>query len=224
VHVVTVSPIEAAGRELAVAYLEVVEPPGTKVPRVPLKFNPTEYQLKKSNTFAEIAIPGLPSPPLQWIRGGAETLTMDVLVDTSDTLEDVRVKYVNGLRALLDPNDKLHAPPVVVFVWEKDVFRGVLESLTTSYVLFDPNGVPLRARLNLSMKEYRPVNVQVTEHRKSSFDVDKSWMTARGDTLSAIAGFVYKDPGLWRVLAEANGITDPRTLEPGRLLTIPRLA
>lgn len=219
----TITPINAAGHEFADAYLEIVEPPGDN-PIIPLKFNPTEYKLNKANTFAEIAIPGLESPPLQWIRGGAETLAMELLVDTSDTLEDVRQKYVQPLRELLSPDEKLHAPPIVRFNWDGEVFTGVLESLSTSYVLFDQDGVPLRARLDVSLKEYRPVAVQVRETRKSSSDVDKTWMVTAGDRLDSIAFAVYKDAGLWRVLAEANHIDDPRILEPGRLITVPKLA
>lgn len=219
----TITPIEAAGREFADARLEIVDPPIAD-PIIPLKFNPTEYQLSKANTFAEIAIPGLESPPLQWIRGGAETLALELLADTSDTLEDVSVKYVRRLRDLLSPDEGLHAPPIVRFTWDRDVFTGVMENLSISYVLFDPDGVPLRARLNVSLKEYRPVAVQVRETRKRSSDVDKTWMVAAGDRLDRIAFAVYKDASRWRVLAEANGIDDPRALEPGRLLTVPKLA
>ena len=219
----TITPINAAGGEFADAYLEIVEPPVDN-PIIPLKFNPTEYKLNKANTFAEIAIPGLESPPLQWIRGGAETLAMELLVDTSDTLEDVRQKYVQPLRDLLSKDEGLHAPPIVRFSWDGEVFTGVLESLSTSYLLFDPDGVPLRARLDVSLKEYRPVAVQVRETRQRSSDVDKTWMVTAGDRLDSIAFAVYKDAGLWRVLAEANHIDDPRILEPGRLLTVPKLA
>jgi nucleoid-associated protein YgaU len=219
----TLSPIDAAGREFADAYLEIVRPP-VDDPIIPLKFNPAEYQLNKANNLAEIAIPGLESPPLQWIRGGAETLSMELLVDTSDTLVDVRSKYVQRLRGLLTPDGGLHAPPIVRFVWDDEVFTGVLESLATSYVLFDPGGVPLRARLTVAMKEYRPVAVQVRETPRSSPQVDKTVTPALGQKLSDIAGVVYKDPGLWRILAEANTIADPRALEPGQALVVPRLA
>jgi nucleoid-associated protein YgaU len=45
----------------------------------------------------------------------------------------------------------------------------------------------------------------------------------RGDTLSGIAAAEYGDPALWRPIARANGIVDPRHVEPGRELTIPVL-
>ena len=45
----------------------------------------------------------------------------------------------------------------------------------------------------------------------------------RGDTLSSVAGALYQDPAAWRDIARANQIDDPRSLEPGRELAIPRL-
>src|SRR5271155_4204415 len=145
-----------AGQSLIQAYLEILVP---KVPDpiIPFRFNPTEYQIQKANNFAEIAIPGLESPPIQFVRGNCEKLTTELLVDTSDTLADVRVQYVNKLRDLMDLNRELHAPPIIRLTWDTEVFRGVLESLNITYVLFTPDGIPLRAKLAISLKEYRPV-------------------------------------------------------------------
>src|SRR5436309_3133601 len=106
------TPTAAAGQGLVGAHLQIVAP-GAGGQVIPLKFNPTEYQLSKGNTFAEVAIPGLESPPIQYVRGGAETLQMEVLVDTSDTLEDVSAKYVMNIRRLMTPGRDEHAPPIV---------------------------------------------------------------------------------------------------------------
>lgn len=213
---------EAADQKLVRARLVVVSPPRDD-PVIPLRFNPAEYQLKKTQTFAEIPIPGLSSPPLQWVRGGAEVLTFDALVDTTDTLKDVDVEFVDKIRGLLDPDEKLHAPPIVAFAWGTRRFKGVLDGLGTSYLLFADNGVPLRAKLTISIKEYRPVAVQIREDRKTSSDVTKLYLVVADDTLTGIASKVYRDPARWRVLAAANGIRDPRSLRPGMRLIVPRL-
>ncbi|HLK05668.1 MAG TPA: LysM peptidoglycan-binding domain-containing protein [Candidatus Acidoferrum sp.] len=216
------TPVLFAGQSLVQAYLEIVAP-RVPDPVIPLKFNPTEYQIQKANNFAEIAIPGLETPPIQFIRGASEKLTAEVLVDTSDTLDDVRDKYVNKLRGLMNLNRELHAPPIVAFTWDQQVFRGVLDSLNVTYTLFTPDGVPLRAKLSLSMKEYRPVKIQVKENPTSSPDFDKTYVVQRGDTLSGIAYSVYRDSSAWRDIALNNDIRDPRTLEPGTVLALPRL-
>jgi len=216
------SPVKAAGQGLVRAYLEIVVPKVSD-PIIPLCFNPTEYQMQRTNNFAEIGIPGLETPPIQFVRGAGEKLTTEFLVDTSDTLEDVRVRYVNKLRGLLNINSDLHAPPIVRFAWNTQVFKGVLESLNVTYTLFTPEGIPLRAKLGVSLKEYRPVEVQVKEIKKQSSDVEKTYVVRRGDTLSSIAAAVYQDAGLWRAIAQANGTQDPRVLLPGQNLTVPRL-
>ncbi len=216
------TPLRAAMQGPVKATLEIVEPP-VDDPIIPLRFNPTEYQLQKSNNFAEIAIPGLESPPIQFIRGAAEKLSLELLVDTSDSLDDVRDKYTNKLRALMNINDKLHAPPIVRFNWDRQVFLGVMESLSITYQLFTDKGIPLRAKLSVVLKEYRPAAVQIKETKKSSPNVVKTYTVKRGDTLSSIAGALYRDPGQWRTLALANQISDPRALQPGQVLQIPRL-
>jgi len=90
-------------------------------------------------------------------------------------------------------------------------------------VLFTPKGVPLRAKLSLVLKEYRPAVVQLKEHPRSSPDFEKTYVVRRGDTLSNIAAAVYRNAGAWREIARTNRIQDPRQLEPGRVLLLPRL-
>jgi len=58
---------------------------------IPVMFNPPEYQLQKANQFADITIPGLGSSLLQFVTGNAQTLTMELFFDTTDTGLDVRV-------------------------------------------------------------------------------------------------------------------------------------
>jgi hypothetical protein len=212
----------SASQGLTPARLEILAPTVPQ-PIIPFRFNPAEYQLQKSNNFAEIPIPGLEAPPIQFVRGQAEKLSLELLVDTSDTLEDVRVKYVNALRDLMRIQIELHAPAIVRLVWDSEIFKGVLESLNVTYIMFTPKGVPLRARLSVTLKEYRPVEIQVKDSPKASPDQDKSYTVQRGETLSSIAELVYKDPEQWRAIAQANGILDPRAIPAGTRLTLPQL-
>ena len=140
-----ITPAKSAAQGLVRAYLEVVTPKNVPVPIIPLRFNPTEYQLQKSNNFAEIPIPGLESPPIQFIRGTCEKLVAELLADTSDTLEDVRKKYTGPLRELMRINADMHAPPIVRLMWAGQAFKGVIEALNITYTLFTPQGVPIRA-------------------------------------------------------------------------------
>lgn len=215
-------PVDAVRETTVPARLHIITPK-VSPDVIPLRFNPTEYQLQKANNFAEIAIPGLETPPIQYVRGNSEKLSLELIVDTSDTLEDVRKKYVDAVRGLLNINSELHAPPLVAFEWDREIFKGVLESLNVTYTLFSAMGVPLRAKLSTTLREYRPVNVQYSERPRNSPDVEKRFTVRRGDALWSIAAQVYRDPSQWRALALANDIKDPRSLEPGTQLLVPRL-
>ncbi|HVQ93472.1 MAG TPA: LysM peptidoglycan-binding domain-containing protein [Mycobacteriales bacterium] len=219
------SPVASAGGGTAEAYLKIAHPPNKSGPptQVPLRFNPTDYKVSKTNTYVEIQIPGLGAPPIQYIRGGATTVTFEALVDTSDTLVDVRTAYVDRLRALLEPDRDLHAPPIVDFVWGDTVLTAVLEKLDVTYQLFLPGGRPLRAKLDIALKEYSPAAVQLLKNPQASPTVEKSYVVRRGDTLASIAAGLYRRPDAWRELARANDITNPRDLRPGQVLTAPRL-
>src|SRR4051794_18924224 len=61
--------------------------PRRGLPRsIDVQFNPTDYTLTKGAQIAEIAIPGIDSPILQFIAGQNEKLTLDLFFDT--TLEN----------------------------------------------------------------------------------------------------------------------------------------
>ena len=216
----SITPVSAAAQGVR-AELQIVRPRDPI--SIPLCFNPTEYQVSKANSFAEIPIPGLEAPLLQYVRGDSEKLSVEALVDTSDTLDDVRVRYVQRLRALMSIDPQQHAPPLVAFVWDQPVLTGVLENLAVSYVLFTQDGIPLRAKLTMSLREYRAAAIQTAETPLESPNVEKTFVVRRGDTLASISQALYRSPAYWRRLASANGITDPRSLRPGQVLTAPRL-
>jgi len=220
------TPVSSAAQSLEKAKLIVESPKVAGNNVIDFCFNPTEYQLQKSNNFSDIAIPGLESPPIQFVRGNGEKLTVELLADTSDTLADVREKYVSKVRDLMKIKPESHAPPIVRFVWgksEENAFIGVIESLNVTYTLFSPEGTPLRAKLSLTLKEYRTVDIQLKDRPRNSPDVEKTWVVRRGDKYSSIAAAVYRDPEQWRAIAEANQVKDPRVLRPGTVLTVPKI-
>jgi len=89
------------------------------------------------------------------------------------------------------------------------------------FTLFSPQGIPLRATLSLTLREYRALDDQLKELNLQSPDHTRVHTLQRGDTLSGVAGRYYNSPAEWRRLATYNGVTDPRRVEPGRILEVP---
>lgn len=213
-------PFLSLGGKFESATLKVVK--GKAREPIKLRFNPTTYVKTKANEYSAITIPGLQTPPIQFIRGGDEKLTFDALLDTTDTQKDVRTEYVEPIEGLMKIDEDDHAPPIVQFVWDKAIFTGVIASLNLTYNLFTPKGVPLRAEAKIAMTAYRSVEDQAKDKRNSP-DVEKSFSVRRGDRLDQIAEAAYHDPARWRDVARRNGISDPRRLDPGKLLLLPRI-
>jgi LysM repeat protein len=189
---------------------------------IPVLFNPTQYSLDKSNQIAEIGIPGLGAPILQYVRGNVRTLSMELFFDTYEQQTDVR-EHTNRIYELLAIDSDTHVPPVCTFTWGEFNFQFVLDRVGGRFTLFLSDGTPVRATLTVTLKEFTDVAVEVRANPTQSADHTKTSTVKRGDTLSSIAAAEYGDPAAWRPIAQANRIDNPRVLEPGRLLVIPPL-
>jgi hypothetical protein len=185
-------------------------------------FNPTDYTIEKGNQIAEAGIPGLGSPILQYVHGNTRTLSMELFFDTYEEQDDVS-DFTDQVYSLLDIDPDTHVPPICDISWGDFTFRGVVDKVSGKFTLFLSDGTPVRATLSVSFKEFIDVDVLVSEHPTQSADHRKTRIVRSGDRLSSIAYEEYKDAGKWRPIAEANGIEDPRQLEPGRRLIIPAL-
>ena len=198
----------------------VITPSGGR--GIPVLFNPTQYGLDKSNQIAEIGIPGLGAPILQYVRGNTRTLSMELFFDTYEQQTDVR-EHTDRIYELLAIDADTHVPPVCTFTWGAFNFDCVLDRVGGRFTLFLSDGTPVRATLTVTLKEFIDVAIEVRANPTQSADHIKTGTVRRGDTLSSIAAAEYGDPAQWRPIAQANGIDNPRVLEPGRVLVIPPL-
>jgi LysM repeat protein len=189
---------------------------------IEVMFNPEEYSLNKDNNFASQAIPGLSSPILQFVNGNLRTLEMELFFDTTDTRTDVRIqtqKVVDLLK--IDPD--LHAPPVLRVAWGSLQLRCVLARANQKFLKFLEDGRPTRARITVSFSEFIDPEREAKEVNRQTADFSKVYVVQRGDTLAGIAVRFYDNAALWRPIAIANGIDEPRAIVPGQELHVPAL-
>ena len=202
-------------------------------------YNPEEFKLEQGNNFAEVGIPGLNSPPVQYVRGKARALTMDLFFDSYETGVDVRV-YTSQIVRLLDKLPQTQAPPVLLFSMGRFQFRCVLVEAGQRFTMFLRDGTPVRSTVSVRLQEYVRVDVQIqrglylgsptaqalanTALQVAGGLLSRSptvHITLRGDTLSGLAAAYLGDSALWRDIAQANQIDDPLNLPPGLSLVIP---
>ena len=201
--------------------------------RITVQFNPVEYSLTKGAQIAEIAIPGIDAPILQFVRGQTQTLSMELFFDTTqsgtgeDGAQDVR-DLTEPVYQLVQIQSHTHAPPRVRFFWGRGIsFRAIVDNIQQKFTLFNPAGIPLRATLTVSFKEYQTLEEQLQRLKLESPDHSKQHVVRRGETLALIAFREYGDATLWRRIFEdesnADAIPDPIHLKPGVAITLPVL-
>jgi nucleoid-associated protein YgaU len=63
-------------------------------------------------------------------------------------------------------------------------------------------------------QQLKMLNLQTADHTRVH-------VVQSGETLPYIAYVAYKNPGQWRIIAEANNLRDVRRLKPGTVLQLP---
>jgi len=201
--------------------------------KIPVMFNPEEYTVNREINYAQSVIPGLSGPVLQFVSGNMQTLEMELFLDTYEehrandrvlntAQSDVRTMS-NQVVGLMDIDPTTHAPPVLLFTWASLSFTCVLARASQRFIMFLPDGTPVRARLQVVFNEFRNVDLEAKEVKRETSDYTKRYTVNQGETLSGIAATSYGDPRLWRVIALANGIDRPRPLAAGQELVLPNL-
>ena len=196
-------------------------------------FNPAELTLSKSNSWTAKPAKGKNTPPLRFQEGKSGSLSMSLILDTTHDGSPVTA-HTNRLLSLMRVDESLPGsdrsnnrarPPWVRFRWGGfHSFKAVLEQLSLTFTYFASDGTPLRAKADVTLTQYEdeqawgpqnPTSGTPTPHRLHH--------VVPGETLDRIAATYFGDATRWRMIAEANGVTDPLRLPAGKALVIPEL-
>ena len=227
---------------LAKLTIKKINPKGADPEGFKVLFNPNSYTVNKAVTWSAAqnstggqqgTVSTTNAPMLNFGGGGSRTLTLELFFDVAEMggatppVTDVRT-LTNKIVALtlIDQDAKpTPRPPTCEVSWGKQPkgsdfpFVGVVSSLVQRFTLFRNTGEPIRATLTVIFTEFLD---PVADKRGTDPELTTR-VVKRGDTLSGIAADVYRDPLRWRVIAEANGLDDPRRLKIGASLRIPKL-
>jgi hypothetical protein len=184
----TFTPISGSGRPIAV------------------QFNPASLQYTVTNTLKEEKNGNTKK---QFVTQSTGKLTMDLVLDTTHTGEDVRTR-TEQLERFMEPvggPGGERAPAVVEFEWGTYAFKGMVESYKETIDFFAPSGVPLRATVNLTLARQDRVFEPAPQPKADSRTGDEPVQVPLGGgaqfatQLGASAG----DVRAGRVIAAANG-------------------
>lgn len=195
-----------------------------------VQFNPEQFKItktakynqtiQKENETSYMEFSGTAVPKLEIsfffdtsgtkdFMGGVVTVESDVTALTEQFTNLVRIK------------PGLHRPPIVSFMWGSTFFSGFVKQVSTTYTMFNKNGMPIRAKVDAVM-----IGMGDTVSERialESPDRTKSRVVSDETSIWGLANTEYDDISKWRVIAKANGIMDPFDIPAGTVLKVPAL-
>ncbi|UMG91020.1 hypothetical protein [Nocardioides sp. TF02-7] len=144
--------------ELEKAYLELE---GGE--RVPCLYNPESLSVGRRNSWVANPMPGKGVSRLQYAGAAGGWMRMHLWFDTTADGSPV-TRHTGKIMKLMDvdpdlpgadPDRNNARPPTVVFHWgDLHSFRAVVSDLRLSFTYFSSGGVPLRAEIDLELRQY----------------------------------------------------------------------
>lgn len=191
------------------------------------QINPTQYTDSGRIEYeADMGIDSAGSTPsLSGIP--PRVLALDLVLDGTGAIpgEAVTVtRRVETFRKVVYSVEKdLHGPRRLWILWGSLSFKCVLRSYDVEYTLFDPSGLPLRAKLKASFESFDAPDTIALNASQQSADLTHRRVVTSSDTLPLLCAGVYGDTNCYLQVARHNALVGFRHLVPGTTLIFPPL-
>lgn len=207
-------------------------------------YNPEKYVQARSVNYANRAGLSMDMPITQFSHGTAETLSFTLFFDSMSAggevggnikdkalftansllasalkIVDVR-EYTEKVYKLMEIDPSTHVPPLLKLSWGSLVFVGHLISCKQTFTRFNEQGTPVRAWVECTFRQYIS---NITAVSLQSPDVTKYRTLREDDSLWALAADEYSDAEMWREIAGANKIANPRQIRSGTVVALPAI-
>lgn len=126
----------------------------------------------------------------------------------------------------VDPLPEIHQKPTVRAVWGLGsiTLYGYVEAFSYKYTYYNKNGIPLRATINLTIKETEDPNVRSLMSYFQSPDITRIPSAKSGDTLVGFCEEYYDNKNYYLKAAEHNNLSSFRKIKPGSILEFPPIS
>ena len=218
------------GGQLAKAILRVDPESDPETRELLFMYNPAELTTAKSANWNRPQQKGAGSAGKpQFTGAGPQTVQMEIWFDAWDAAGADVARSVMTLFGWTKPTPtsikkKLPRPPVLGFEWGTHPIladlKFFLKTVNAKYVLFKPDGTPVRASATISLEEV-PEDPPGQNPTSGSRESRRSHLVGAGDSLHSVAYREFGDPSLWRGIAAFNGIDDPLRVTAGTRLLVP---
>ena len=216
------------------ATLAVVSNPHTDgmstASKVEFVFNPSMIDVGASANWEQPTKAGSKKASDPQFKGTTPaTMDLELILDQWDVRNKSRdvIADVNTLISWTRPTastrgSKKPQPPKVRLEWALPWFDCYVISVKATYTMFNENGLPVRATVKVSLKEFGTKDAKQNP-TSGSLAGHQSHLVVEGDSLPLLAHRYYEKAEYWRGIAIANGIDDPLRVRPGTRILLPPL-
>lgn len=126
---------------------------------VTAQYNPKEVGVDKSVPWQKAPNAHGNTPDLEFTSADGRSMSFELFFDGYEQNIDVHAAFVSKLIKLAEvmsesgPEDKMRPPQVKVTWGTLPEFKGVLESVSTKYTMFNAAGMPVRCTCSVKFKE-----------------------------------------------------------------------
>ena len=198
-----------------------------------VQFNPETLKVSFANQVATPSGAGdqKGTPARQFVGAGTTKLSLQLWFDVTAPMppEQKKEQDVRKLTAKVayfitpKPEGDKFVPPAVRFIWGSFQFDGIMESMEESLEFFSSDGRPLRASvtINLTQQKITEFTFRATAGpgAKQSPGTRPLTPAPQGKSVQSMADSQGKGDN-WQDIASANGIENPRLLQPGQLVDL----
>lgn len=190
--------------------------------------NPDKYTQTYEIAFNDEQGIGTSNASIKYKKSAPQGLNFELLFDGTGVISPSRtdvMKEIDDFKKIVyQYNGEIHKPNYIKLVWGKGMnFKCQLTSLSLNYTLFKVDGTPLRAKAQVSFKEYQSPTQVAANADDQSPDMTHEWIVKAGDTLPALTTRVYGDSRYYLQVAAYNSLDNFRYLKPGTTLYFPPL-
>jgi hypothetical protein len=183
-------------------------------------FNPESYAITTTYKYASSDQQGNDGDEAKFEGIEPRTFSFDIFLDgTGASGPKLEVlPLIEYFKTIVGFQSDIHRPNFFIVSWGTFFVRCVLQNYTINHKLFSSAGLPLRAVISTSWKEYKPIKLGALLKNLMSPDVTHSHTVTEGEDIALLTYNTYKDSKYYLQVAEKNGLNNLRELSAGSRL------
>jgi hypothetical protein len=130
-----------------------VESSSNSSAEIDVLYNPKEIKIQKTVPWQEHNKTGRDTPKLEWTSGETMQSSFELFFDTYGNGKNVK-EHAIKVHSLAHIDSNKTKPPTLSFVWGQSMnFTSYLTKLDVKYTKFNPDGIPIRSKVQLTLDE-----------------------------------------------------------------------